>query len=83
VPRLRKKIVPWRELGMRRRDVDRGDLLLDWRRGGRGLRYVHHFQPDELVGLCRLAGFEVTETYASDGATGDMSFFVVLRPDRR
>ncbi len=80
VPRLARKIVPWAEVGLQSAEVDRGDYLLDWRRGGRGLRYVHHFAPGELVASCRRAGFAVVDSYESDGATGDMSHFVVLTP---
>jgi SAM-dependent methyltransferase len=79
VPRLRARIVPWSALGLRKGDVDAGDLLLDWRSGGRGLRYVHHFEPEELAALCQRAGFTVTDRYLADGATRDMSLFLILR----
>jgi SAM-dependent methyltransferase len=77
-PRLRRKIVPWSEIGFSPSVVDAGDYLLDWRRGGHGLRYVHHFDEAELVGLCRRAGFVVRETYRSDGQTGDMGLYALL-----
>ena len=66
-PRLRRKIVPWSEVDLRPEDVDAGDYLLDWRRGGRGLRYVHHFDEPELTRLCRRAGFRPLDVYRSDG----------------
>jgi SAM-dependent methyltransferase len=78
VPRLRRKVVPWREVGIAPAEVERGDLLVDWRRGGRGLRYVHHFEAGELEDLCRRAGFAIVDDYLSDGATGDMSRFLLL-----
>ena len=80
-PRLRRKIVPWREIGVRSGDVDDGDYLIDWRRGGRGLRYVHHFDEAELVDACRRAGFDVIETYRSDGhasGSGDLGLYILL-----
>ena len=43
-PRLRQRIQPWEMAGISEQDVDPGDYLLDWRQGGQGLRYVHHFQ---------------------------------------
>jgi SAM-dependent methyltransferase len=79
VPRIRRKVVPWKTIGLTADQVDRGDLLLDWRRGGCGWRYVHHFEPAELEELCHRAGFSVVESYRSDGATGDMSLFLILR----
>jgi SAM-dependent methyltransferase len=80
-PRLRRKIVPWAEAGLRPQDVDPGDYLLDWRRGGRGLRYVHHFDEDELAKLVRRAGFDVLETYRSDGRSpdGELGLYTVLK----
>ncbi len=78
VPRLRRKIAPWREIGLRSGDVDDGDYLIDWRRGGRGLRYVHHFDEAELADACRRAGFDVIETYRSDGHTCDLGLYILL-----
>ena len=79
VPRLARKIAPWSEAGLRPEQVDEGDVVVDWRRGGRGLRYVHHFTQAELIDLCRRAGFDMIETYRSDGQTGDMGLYIVLK----
>ncbi|HLF26143.1 MAG TPA: class I SAM-dependent methyltransferase [Anaerolineae bacterium] len=80
ISRLQRKIVPWSEIGLRPEDVDENDYLLDWLRGGRGLRYVHHFDEAELVNLCRRAGFGVLETYRSDGRAsgGELGLYVLL-----
>ena len=77
VPRLQRKIARWEEIGLTSADVDSGDYLLDWQRGGRGLRYVHQFDEAELVDLCARAGFAILETFRSDGATGDMGLFII------
>lgn len=79
VPRLRRKIVPWRSVGLSADDVDESDYLLDWQRGGRGLRYVHQFEESELIGLCHKAGLTVHECFRSDGETGDMGLYVLAR----
>ena len=78
VPRLRRKIVPWAEVGLETADVDATDYLLDWQRGGRGLRYVHHFDEAELIDLCERAGLTVRTVYRSDGQTGDLGLYVIL-----
>ena len=78
VPRLRRKIADWSEVGLSAADVDADDYLIDWRRGGRGLRYVHHFDEAELIEACRRAGFRVRETYRTDGETGAMGLYVML-----
>jgi SAM-dependent methyltransferase len=78
-PRLQTRVVPWEELGLTAEDVDPGDYLLDWRRGGTGLRYVHHFTQDELQGLARETDFEVLETYSSDGENGRLGVYQAWR----
>jgi SAM-dependent methyltransferase len=68
--RMRRRIVPWPQVGLSADDVDPADFLLDWRHGGKGLRYVHHFVKEELSGLAAKAGFQVLEHYHSDGGLG-------------
>ncbi len=41
--KLKTRIQPWDAAGLSVEDVDANDYLLDWRSGGHGLRYVHHF----------------------------------------
>ncbi len=76
-PRLRQRIQPWKRIGLTAEDVEPGDYLLDWRRGGQGLRYVHHFDPQELEALAREAGFQIVETFFSDGEGGQLSLYQV------
>lgn len=78
-PRFERKIQPWSRVGLTEADVDRGDHLVDWQRGGEGLRYVHHLDEEELTGLCTTVGLEVEETYLSDGQPGDLGLYVVAR----
>lgn len=79
-PRLRGRIVGWEAIGLHADDVDPGDALLDWRAGGRGLRYVHHFTPEELEDLAAQTGFRVRASFLSDGAGGDLSLYQVWEP---
>lgn len=75
-PQLRERIQPWEAAGLTS-DVDEGDYLLDWRSGGSGLRYVHQFSEAELAGLAAECGFEIKETFLSDGKSGDLSLYSV------
>lgn len=75
--RLRKRIQPWERAGLSDAQVDAGDYLLDWRSGGYGLRYVHHYSEDELAGLAAESGFSVNETFYSDGEDGRLSIYQV------
>lgn len=77
--RLRARIQPWSNIGLTETDVDRGDYLLDWRRGGTGLRYIHHFTLDELEALARETGFEILNTFHSDGEGGRLGLYQIWR----
>ncbi|HNB51067.1 MAG TPA: hypothetical protein PK530_03960, partial [Anaerolineales bacterium] len=79
-PRWVARIQLWERVGLTTEDVAPNDYLLDWRRGGEGLRYVHHFSEDELAKLAQDTGFEVTETFHSDGAEGNLGLYQIWRP---
>lgn len=74
-PRLRQRIRKWNEAGLTGEDVDEGDYLLDWRSGGTGLRYVHHFSEAELASLAESSGFQIVETFYSDGKEGNLAIY--------
>jgi tRNA (uracil-5-)-methyltransferase TRM9 len=76
-PRLRTRVQPWEAIGLSASDVDPDDYLLDWRRGGQGLRYVHHFSEGELEQLAEAAGFKVIQSFLSDGENGRLGLYQV------
>lgn len=78
--RMRRRIQPWETIHLTSEDVEPGDFLLDWRQGGRGLRYVHHFSLDELEGLAAEAGFAILDSYLSDGENGRLGLYQVWVP---
>lgn len=65
--RLRRKIVPWEALGLSSAQVDAGDYVIDWQRGGRGLRYCHLLDENAVRILCKGAGLTIREAYLADG----------------
>jgi SAM-dependent methyltransferase len=73
--RLRARIQPWEKAGLTQDQVDAGDYLLDWRQGGYGLRYVHHFSQAELEELAQDCGFRLLEAFYSDGEGGRLSLY--------
>ena len=75
--RFKDRILPWSTVDMSDYEVDEGDYLLDWRRGGTGVRYVHHFSPEELSDLAQQGGFKIQESFYSDGKEGDLSIYQV------
>jgi SAM-dependent methyltransferase len=74
---LKARIQPWGKVGIRSSDVDAGDYLLDWRSGGEGLRYVHHFGEKELSMLAQETGFETREAFYADGETGNLGLYQI------
>jgi tRNA (uracil-5-)-methyltransferase TRM9 len=78
-PRLAARVQSWEMIGLSATDVDPGDYLLDWRQGGEGLRYVHHFSESELAGLAAEAGFMVVESFLSDGENHRLGLYQVWK----
>lgn len=83
--RLMARRVSWDQVGLDPAAVEPGDTLLDWRAeeavqtGQAGLRYVHLFDVAELDELARTTGFEVLETFESDGHGGRLGLYQVWR----
>ena len=78
-PRLKARIQPWESIGLQGSDVDVNDYLLDWKRGGNGLRYVHHFDESELAELAKASGFEIVDTFYSDGENKRLSLYQIWK----
>ena len=77
--KLKARIQPWNVAAVSESEVDAGDYLLDWRSGGEGLRYVHHFSESELKDLADAAGFRIIETFYSDGEGGNLGLYQVWK----
>lgn len=76
--RMRRKIVPWEQIGLTPADVEAGDYLMDWKKEGRGYRYVHQVTEEEMEALAASAGLQVVEQFHSDGREGDLGLYTVL-----
>jgi SAM-dependent methyltransferase len=79
-PRWTQRIQPWQRGGLDPNVVGEDDYLLDWRRGGTGLRYVHYYDEEDLAELAGKCGFGVVETSRSDGKEGDLGLYQVWEP---
>ena len=79
--KLKARIQPWEAAPLSQSEVDAGDYLLDWRDGGVGLRYVHHFDESELETLAKASGFRIIDTFYSDGEGGRLSLYQIWQPD--
>ncbi len=83
--RLLSRRLPWQTIGIHDCDVDAGDTLIDWRfslpcqAGETGLRYVHLFNRQELADLALRNGFEIVQTFESDGEGGRLGLYQIWR----
>jgi len=78
--KLKTRIQPWEAVNLSEPQVDVSDYLLDWRSGGRGLRYVHFFNEEELRSLAKESHFRVIDTFYSDGETGNLGLYQIWQP---
>ncbi|MHC1782700.1 MAG: class I SAM-dependent methyltransferase [Anaerolineaceae bacterium] len=82
-PRLLERVLDWSSVGMDPQELDPGDTLLDWRHtlpgqpDRPGLRYVHRFDAAELERVASASGFEIVETFESDGQGGRLGLYHV------
>ena len=76
-PRLSNRIVPWEVIDLNEQELEPGDYLIDWRHGGYGLRYVHHFDETELAQHAEESGFRSIMSYLSDGEGGKLGLYQV------
>jgi SAM-dependent methyltransferase len=78
IERLRRRLLPWSTLDLSPEEVEPGDYLLDWQRQGRGLRYVHLVDEEELQRLAQDVGLEIGTLFRADGHTNDLTLYAVL-----
>jgi len=78
--RLKARIQPWEAAAIPMSEVDAGDYLLDWRSDGKGLRYVHHFDREELDELAKASSFRLADAFHSDGDGGRLGLYEVWEP---
>lgn len=73
--RLRKKIVAWDMVGLALHQLEEGDALMTWERGGRGYRYCHLVTQSEVKKLAEQSGFSVIEQFYADA---DLNLYSIL-----
>jgi SAM-dependent methyltransferase len=82
-PRLMARVQPWTQIGVNEDLLEEGDTLLDWRYAlpGQsdqvGYRYVHRFSSLEFEKLAKESGFQILESFESDGEGGRLGLYQV------
>lgn len=75
--RLARRVVAWDQ--SLAGHVEKGDYLLDWRRGANALRYCHYVDDDEHQALIAATGLHEVISYRADGENGQLNRYSVLK----
>ncbi|MEM9774369.1 MAG: class I SAM-dependent methyltransferase [Chloroflexota bacterium] len=78
--RQRRKIVDWDTIGLAPDDVEAGDYLLTWRRGGLGYRYCCMVDKAQTAELAAEAGLNITYQFLEDGKERNLSLYSLMSP---
>ncbi len=74
--RLRRKILPWQTLNIDENQVEPGDALIDWKRGGESCRYVHEFTAEQVQMHSDQSGFRMVDQFCTDA---DQNLFSIMK----
>ena len=76
--RLRRKVLAWERAGLTDADVEATDYLLDWKRGGTGMRYIALIDEAAVARLADLAGLTILDQFLMDGKQNNLNLYTVL-----
>jgi hypothetical protein len=68
--------VSWDVAGIDEKNLEVGDTLLAWKRGGIGYRYVHLITKAEMLKLAEHSDFEVQRQFFADA---DLNLYSILK----
>jgi 2-polyprenyl-3-methyl-5-hydroxy-6-metoxy-1,4-benzoquinol methylase len=74
--RQQKRIVAWAKVGIDEKNLEPGDALLAWRRGGVGYRYCHLISKSEVLQMADQTGFRVLRQFLADA---DLNLYSILQ----
>lgn len=77
--RQRRKVRDWSQAGIDPAEVEPGDYLLSWERGGNGLRYAAYVDETATADLAAAAGLRIVGQFRADGREGDLNLYTLLR----
>ena len=76
--RQQRKVLPWSEVGLSTSDVEAGDFLLSWERGGFGRRYVAMLDEAATGKMADSAELTIVDHFYSDGREGNLNLYTIL-----
>ncbi len=78
-PRQRRKLRPWTDVQLDESELEAGDYLLSWERGGSGLRYVALIDEEATQTMADAVHFRIVYQYYSDGREGNQNLYTILK----
>jgi SAM-dependent methyltransferase len=78
IERLRRRLLPWGVVSLSPDDVEPGDYLLNWKREGYGVRYVHLIDEGETAALAAGADLTIETLFRADGHNNNLTLYAVL-----
>jgi hypothetical protein len=75
-------LLSWDAVGLLPDDIEPGDYLLNWKREGYGLRYVHLIDEEETASLAASVGLTIETLFRADGHNNNLTLYAVLRKPR-
>ena len=76
--RQKRKITDWSKIGLTDSDVEPGDYLLTWNRGGLGYRYCCMIDEAQTADLAAKAGLQIVRQFYEDGKERDLSLYTLM-----
>ena len=76
--RQRRKVTDWANIGLTADDVEEGDYLLTWKRGGMGYRYCCMVDEGQTAELAAEAGLKIVHQYREDGKERNLSLYSLM-----
>lgn len=76
--RQKRKLADWSQIGLSKANVETGDYLIRWQRGGHALRYVAYIDAGNLSQMALSAGLKVLSQFRSDGKEGNLNLYSIL-----
>lgn len=77
--RQRRKVLDWSTVGLTAADVEAGDYLVSWQRGGFGYRYVNLIDEAQTAALLQGTNARVVRQFRADGREKNLNLYTILQ----
>lgn len=79
--RFHKKIVDPTQFELEVEELEKNDVILDWKKNKTAYRYCHHTDTEELKKLVAASGLTKISQFKADGKSGKLNTYTVLKKE--